>query len=594
MAQLLSALPVGAKVKDPNTKYSGKPIIFQVAAKGHSGYPGNSVTLLTEKIISLKAFDAIEAGNSVSNRRSYGNNRYAHSNIRQWLNSAAASWYAAQHSADAPPSSANVWTNHNPYNTEAGFLTNFSQRFRDALLTTSLTVAKNTVTDGGGSEVVSDKVFLLSNTEVGLANENSVAEGSRLALFSAGTDASRIAYPTAEAVTASTYKDTTNLLASKPWYYWLRTPYASYSLSARGVNSSGALDYGYAYYGYYGVRPALNLPSSISVSDTVDADGAYVISFTSPPTVTLTEEDNRTLYENDQLNLIGQAKDVDAGDVVTIKYSIDNGTTRTINAAVSDGSTPIGYNKILKFTNGKLLDGATQITGDLAEGTAHTLRVWAEDDKGSVSAVQTRQFYVVLNRPPAIQVDEISSLAGLTEVDSITVRATVSDLDNNNVTLKYRLNDGQLTEVYSGAPGVVTFEIPVATLVDGYNTLMLQAVDSYNFQSQKTYKINRTFNGADLSTSVARYKLNPATGIAAGVVAWIERNTAANVTAAISIVDENAAENFETMELSNTVELLGGITEDEFSHIAAAARANLAIKIVTNGDVSKISGAFQE
>ena len=38
-------------------------------------------------------------------------------------------------------------------------------------------------------------MFLASTTEVGLANENGIAEGSRLALFS--NDASRVAYPTA-------------------------------------------------------------------------------------------------------------------------------------------------------------------------------------------------------------------------------------------------------------------------------------------------------------------------------------------------------------------------------------------------------------
>ena len=48
-----------------------------------------------------------------------------------------------------------------------------------ALLTTTLTVAKPG-TDGGGSETVQDKIFLLSMAEVGLGSENGVAEGARL------------------------------------------------------------------------------------------------------------------------------------------------------------------------------------------------------------------------------------------------------------------------------------------------------------------------------------------------------------------------------------------------------------------------------
>lgn len=117
MAKALSTLAVGALVKDTGTLYNGKPIIWKIADRNHAGYPANSVTLITERIISLKCFDAIESGNSDSNRRSYGNNRWIYSNIRRWLNSQAAAgkWYAAQHSADAPPSNANVWSNYNEY-----------------------------------------------------------------------------------------------------------------------------------------------------------------------------------------------------------------------------------------------------------------------------------------------------------------------------------------------------------------------------------------------------------------------------------------------------------------------------------------------
>jgi len=35
---------------------------------------------------------------------------------------------------------------------EAGFLANFEERFRNAILDTTIRVAKNTVTDGGGYE----------------------------------------------------------------------------------------------------------------------------------------------------------------------------------------------------------------------------------------------------------------------------------------------------------------------------------------------------------------------------------------------------------------------------------------------------------
>ena len=245
MAQSLNSLAVGALVKDTGTLYNGKSIIWKIADKGHTGYPSGAVTLITERIISLKCFDAIESGNSDGNRRSYGNNRWTLSNVRQWLNSQAAAgkWYSAQHGADAPPTNANVWSNYNEYDAEAGFLAGFSANFIAALLTTTHTVGKATV-DGGGTESCADKIFLATCTEVGLSGD--VTAGSKLALFS--DDSSRIAYPTAEAVSKSEYTNS-SLNVNSPWWWWLADAYASSSCSVRSVHSSGAMGWYYAYDG---------------------------------------------------------------------------------------------------------------------------------------------------------------------------------------------------------------------------------------------------------------------------------------------------------------------------------------------------------
>ena len=73
MAQSLNALAVGALVKDTGTLYNGKPIIWKIADKGHTGYPSGAVTLITERIISLKCFDAMEPSNSDSDRSDWRN-----------------------------------------------------------------------------------------------------------------------------------------------------------------------------------------------------------------------------------------------------------------------------------------------------------------------------------------------------------------------------------------------------------------------------------------------------------------------------------------------------------------------------------------
>ncbi len=272
----MSTLPVGAIVKSVNTKYNGAVLRFIV---GHQA--SDRVKLTTERIISLKCFDARESSNPNRHRQSYGNNRYSQSNIDQWLNSAAASWYSARHSYDAPPNNANVWSNYNEYDAEAGFLYNFEANFRNALLDDTITIAKNTVTDGGGSESITRKVRLLTETEVGLGNENGVAEGTVWSYFS--SNARRQAYPTAEAVSKSEYAES-GLSSTQYWYYWLATPSAGNASNARSVNSDGALRYGSAWSGRYGVRPALFLAPDTLVSDSTDTDGAYIIQWNQPPT----------------------------------------------------------------------------------------------------------------------------------------------------------------------------------------------------------------------------------------------------------------------------------------------------------------------
>ena len=334
MAKLLSSLPVGTLVKDAGTAYNGKPIVWQVMEHGHSGDPVGSTALLSQKIISLKCFDAIEASNSDSNRKQYGNNRYLYSNLLQWLNSdsAAGGWYKAKHSADAAPTNANVWSNNNEYDQEAGFLSNFSADLKAALLTVTKRTAKNTVTDGGGYEDVSSKIFLLSNTEVGLANENSVAEGFIYSLFS--TSSNRVAYPTPEAVSKSEYKSS-SLNSSSPWYWWLRSPYASNSYYARHVNTDGSLDGDGAYYCNSGVRPACAVPSSIHVSEKADTDGAYIIEWNQPPIIST--ESTELGDKNAPFDIKFSIADPD-GDAVSAVVKLDGTEAQTI-AEVVQGDT---------------------------------------------------------------------------------------------------------------------------------------------------------------------------------------------------------------------------------------------------------------
>lgn len=308
MTQSISNLPIGSKIKFGQYQVeteSKQPIIWQIADKNHSGYPANSVTLITEKIIDLRGFDGKEAGNADANRVSSGSNRYRTSNLRQWLNSGglANAWFTAQNltdgtantnNHDAPPIDANM-NQPTGYYDKDGFLNCFSEQELNGILNTTLTVVKNTVTDGGSSETVTDKIFLLSTTEVGLPNENGIAEGNKLALFS--DDASRLSYLTQQAFsnTLSTSKPSA---IGNTWYWWLRTPNSGYSDNTRNVSTDGSLYNHIAYIGYLGVRPACNLLSDILVSDTIDSDGCYTAVWPKKYTITLDKPITITTADN--------------------------------------------------------------------------------------------------------------------------------------------------------------------------------------------------------------------------------------------------------------------------------------------------------
>lgn len=137
-----------------------------IADRNHRGYPDNTITLISEKVLCLKCFDAIEPNNSNDNRKRWGNNNYKYSNLLNWLNNSGYGWYRRQHDADAPPSSSNIYGG-NPYDTEPGFITGFSKKFRQALVPTSFNIEVPYADRDTGSNFVTSNIFLASRVEVG-------------------------------------------------------------------------------------------------------------------------------------------------------------------------------------------------------------------------------------------------------------------------------------------------------------------------------------------------------------------------------------------------------------------------------------------
>jgi hypothetical protein len=171
-------------------------------------------------------------------RCKYGSNNYAESAIRQFINSDEASFtWLPKTNFDRPPSGA-------PY-TGGGFLKLLDPELVAVLGTVDKQVARNTVTDGGGQDLFSDKVFLPSRVEVFGGTEGETAGESPYAFYSA-----LAASPTAESLAGRI-----KYLSGSARDWWLRSPYAGYSYRPRIVITTGNVTNYLANYAH-GLAPA--------------------------------------------------------------------------------------------------------------------------------------------------------------------------------------------------------------------------------------------------------------------------------------------------------------------------------------------------
>ena len=572
MAKALSSLAAGALVKDTGTLYNGKAIVWKIADKNHAGYPANSVTLITERIISLKCFDAIESGNSDSDRKRYGNNRWIYANIRQWLNSQAAAgqWYSAQHGQDAPPSNANVWDNYNEYQQEAGFLAGFSANFLAALLTTTHTVGKAQV-DGGGTESCTDKIFLATCTEVGLSGD--VTAGSKLAIFS--NDASRQAKPTAEAVSKSEYTNS-SLNANSPWYWWLADAYASDSCSVRNVNSSGALDWSGAYVGSRGVRPLCNIKSDILVSDNPDSDGAYTIIWnrapSAPSTITVPET-------------------VRGGSTLEISWGASTDADGNLSGYILERQNNGGsWAQVYKGINRNYTDNIT------FGWTSVAYRVRAYDSAGAESANTTSQTRTVVNNTPPTISGSDSDLGAKT--GAFSQAYTVTDVDSGQTITVVEKIDGVQKRSYTATSGQeYTFNVTAdewVKLSNGSHTLTITATDNYGGAATRTY----TFSKNETEIEITLATPLPADAMITKAIMSVTRQIPAGAEFTVEVCN-NGNDDSPTWE--DVTQAVNSGSKFFFSNETKTAESwgfNFRIKVKRNGAsgdcfISSVGGNFE-
>lgn len=163
--------------------YNGEPVIWRVL---HESEDGKQLILVSDKILTMKAFDAAQSGiynsdgsqdywtTAIEDRQleEYvrGSNLWASSNIRTWLNSEKE---VVLYEDQAPAASA-MSEKKNGYSNEAGFLHGFAPEEREVLRETQIDTRGNVLMDADGTKT-EDRVFLLSLEELDWFSEADVS-----------------------------------------------------------------------------------------------------------------------------------------------------------------------------------------------------------------------------------------------------------------------------------------------------------------------------------------------------------------------------------------------------------------------------------
>jgi len=188
-------------------------------------YGADRVTILEDDItVSVSTGSANLSPVNHQQRCRYGSNNYLESNIRQWLNSDRETFqWVPQTNFDMPGTSA-------AYN-GGGFLNIIDPDIAAVLGAVDKQVGRNTVTDDGGQDTFSDKVFLLSQVEVygGTGSVGDVTGEEPYEYYE-----KLAAGPTTDAIPGR-IKPLSG--APRPW--WLRSPDVSSAINTRYVGSSG-------------------------------------------------------------------------------------------------------------------------------------------------------------------------------------------------------------------------------------------------------------------------------------------------------------------------------------------------------------------
>lgn len=460
MSTKLGSMSVGSTVK---LKLGGTARDFLVV---HQGLPSsmydsscNGTWLLLKDIYTTRTWDS-------------SNNDYKNSDIHSYLNGT--------------------------------FLNLFDNDIKNAIKQVKIPYQNGTGSGGSvasGANGLSCKIFLLSGYEVGFSTSDSSyfpRDGAKLSYFSSGTSSS------------ANNKRIANYNGSAA-NWWLRSPNTSNTSYVWNVYSNGGCsssDYDYA----YGVRPALVLDSSLSVSD----DGS--VQTNQPPTTP---------------SSISVPENISGGSTITISWGASTDPDGNLEGYIVERSDNGGSSWSQIYQG-----NATSTQNSVAYGTQSVMyRVKAYDSNGEQSGYRTSSQVEVINNtapsaPPSISVPtEVKGGSTL----QITWSAS-SDTEGNvsGYVLERKVDEGEWTQVLKD--NVLSF---TDTITKGWGTVSyrVKAYDAYNAESAWTTSQTRTVNNNTAPTITCDYEDNQNLG-----------TKTSGFTVSYSVNDEDAADSVTVTE----------------------------------------------
>lgn len=454
MSTKLGSMSVGSTVK---LKLGGTARDFLVV---HQGLPSsmydsscNGTWLLLKDIYTTRTWDS-------------SNNDYKNSDIHSYLNGT--------------------------------FLNLFDNDIKNAIKQVKIPYQNGTGSGGSvasGANGLSCKIFLLSGYELGwTTSDNSYfpRDGAKLSYFSSGTGS------------AANNKRIAKYNGSAT-HWWLRSPDTSYTYYVWLVGSSGGCN-GWGYGGAYGVRPALVLDSSLSVSD----DGS--VQTNQPPTTP---------------SSISVPENISGGSTITISWGASTDPDGNLEGYIVERSDNGGSSWSQIYQG-----NATSTQNSVAYGTQSVMyRVKAYDSNGEQSGYRTSSQVEVINNtapsaPPSISVPtEVKGGSTL----QITWSAS-SDTEGNvsGYVLERKVDESEWTQVLKDNALSYT-----DTITKGWGTVAyrVKAYDAYNAESAWTTSQTRTVNNNTAPTITCDYEDNQNLG-----------TKTSGFTVSYSVNDEDAAD----------------------------------------------------